>query len=236
MHDRSLGTLTSLVAITTAMWVALTIYRQATLPPINTLPDQIASIEGQLGLFKLNYANAGLITLANAALFAAMYVYCQDESPIWAAVGLVFVPMYALGNLVVYLSQVFVVPDLLVRYHDPASAAIAARWLALTLHEWSGSATEFLNLLSYALLGIASLIMGVLMRRKAPRLRTASLLLGISGALSILSLLGLGLENGLLTSMVMASGLVFLIAVVLLAGYFMRAPHPRRSAGATTAA
>jgi hypothetical protein len=235
MHNRSLGVLTSLVAITTAIWVALTLYRQITLPPINTLPDQIASIEGQLGLFKLNYANAGLITLANAALFAALYVYCRDESPLWAAVGLVFVPMYALGNLVVYLSQVFVVPELLALYHHPASTAMAARWLALTLHEWGGSATEFLNLLSYALLGIASVVMGLLMYRKAPGLRAGSLLLGISGTLSILSLVGLGLENSLLTSLVMVSGLVFLVAVVLLADYFLRALHPRESAGVTSA-
>ncbi|MEJ2710214.1 MAG: hypothetical protein P8074_21570 [Anaerolineales bacterium] len=236
MKTRPLSILTSAVTITTAVWVALTIYRQATLPPINTLADQIAFIEGQFGLFKLNYINAALITLANAALFAGLYVYCRDESPIWAAVGLVFVPMYAFGNLVVYLSQVFVVPELLALYHDPANSIVAQNFLAMTLQEWSGAAAEFVNLLSYALLGISSIVMGLLLKRKAAGLRAGSLLLAISGVLSILSLVGLGTGSALLASMVMVSGLIFLVAVVLLAAYFLHAYHPSRTAGITGAA
>lgn len=224
MKTHPLSILTSAVAITTAVWVALTIYRQITLPPINTLADQIAFIEGQFGLFKLTYANAALITLANAALFAGLYVFCREENPLWAAVGLVFVPMYALGNLVVYLSQVFVVPGLLALYHEPANAAVAESLLAMTLQEWSGSAAGFVNLLSYALLGIPSIVMGQLMYRKAAGLRAGSLLLAISGVLSILSLVGLGTGSAFLTSMVIVSGLIFLVALILLAGYFLRTP------------
>jgi hypothetical protein len=224
MKTRSINILTSVVAISTAAWVALTIYHQATLPPINTLTDQIAFIEEQLGLFKLTYINAAFITLANAALFAGLYVYCREENPLWAAVGLVFVPMYALGNLMVYLSQVFVVPELLALYHDPANFTVAQNLLAMTLQEWSGSAAEFLNLLSYALLGIPSIIMGLLMYHKATGLRSGSLMLAISGVLSILSLVGLGTSSAFLTSMVMVSGLIFLVALVLLVGYFLRLP------------
>lgn len=224
MKTRSLSILTSAVMISTAAWVALTIYRQATLPSINTLPDQIAFIEEQLGLFKLTYINAAFITLANAAFFAGLYAFCREENPLWAAVGLVFVPMYALGNLMVYLSQVFVVPGMLALYHDPANSAVAQNLLAITLQEWSGSAAEFLNLLSYALLGISSIVMGLLLKRKAAGLRSASLLLAISGVLSILSLVGLGTGSTLLVSMVMVSGLIFLVALVLLAGYFLRLP------------
>lgn len=224
MKTHPLSILTSAVAITTAVWVALTIYRQITLPPINTLADQIAFIEGQFGLFKLTYANAALITLANAALFAGLYVFCREENPLWAAVGLVFVPMYALGNLLVYLSQVFVVPGLLALYHEPANAAVAESLLAMTLQEWSGSAAGFVNLLSYALLGIPSIVMGLLMYRKAAGLRAGSLLLAISGVLSILSLVGLGTGSAFLTSMVIVSGLIFLVALILLAGYFLRTP------------
>jgi hypothetical protein len=224
MKTRPLSRITSVVAISTAAWVALTIYRQATLPPINTLPDQIASIEEQLGLFKLTYTNAALITLTNAAFFAGLYDFCREENPLWAAVGMVFVPMYALGNLVVYLSQVFVVPELLALYHDPANTLVAQNLLAMTLQEWSGSAAEFVNLLSYALLGISSIVMGLLLKRKAAGLRAGSLLLAISGVLSILSLVGLGTGSAFLTSMVIASGLVFLVALVLLVGYFLRLP------------
>jgi hypothetical protein len=224
MKTRPLSILTSAVAITTAVWVALTIYRQITLPPINTLADQIAFIEGQFGLFKLTYANAALITLANTALFVGLYVYCREQHTLWAAVALVFVPMYAIGNLLVYLSQVFVIPGLLTLYNDPANLTVAESLLVLTLHEWSGSAAEFVNVLSYALLGIPSIVMGLLMYRKAAGLRAGSLLLAISGVLSILSLVGLGTGSAFLMSMVMVSGLIFLVALVLLAGYFLHTP------------
>jgi hypothetical protein len=94
----------------------------------------------------------------------------------------------------------------------------------MTLQEWSGAAAEFVNLLSYALLGISSIVMGLLLKRKAAGLRAGSLLLAISGVLSILSLVGLGTGSAFLTSMVIASGLVFLVALVLLVGYFLRLP------------
>lgn len=70
----------------------------------------------------------------------AVYVYCRQHNLLWATVGFVFVPMYGLVNLLCYLSQVFVVPELLQWYQQPDMHAMAAPLLALTIHTWPGSA------------------------------------------------------------------------------------------------
>jgi hypothetical protein len=222
MNTRPIGILALTVALLTALWAGLFILDQATATPAHTLADKVAAIEGSLGLFVVNYTNAGLLTLATVALLAGFAVYCWDEDPLWSAVAFAFAPIYGLANTLVYLSQVFVIPGLLDLYRNPETAAVAETLLGLTIHNWDGSAVAFANALAYAVLGIPSIILGILLYRKAERLRVGSLLLAGSGVLSIVALLGVGIESAGLAFLSPLGGLVYMVALILLGVNFLR--------------
>jgi hypothetical protein len=158
-------------------------------------------------------------------MFAGYYAYCREVDPLWAVIALVFVPIYAVGNLVVYLYQVFVVPGLLDLFHTPETAAVAEVILGLTLHTWIGSITGFVNGLAYAALGIPSIIFGVLLHQKAHARRPGGVLLAASGVLSIIALLGIGMGNSMLMFMSPISGFVFLVGISILGVRFLQSSH-----------
>ena len=225
MRTRTIGIITLVTATLTALWGVVFLYTALLAPTIQTLADQVYAIEHQYGLFILNYANAGFLTVACVMMFAGYYAFCKEGEPLWAAIGLVFVPIYAVGNLVVYLSQVFIVPGLLDLYHEPAMAAVAEVILALTLHTWVGSITGFVNALAYAALGIPSIIFGVLLNQKAHAYRTGGVLLAASGALSIIALVSTGLGSSMLMFMSPVSGFVFLVGISILGVRFLQSSH-----------
>ncbi len=226
MKTRQIGILTLTVAVLTVIWVALFVYERLGAQAVYTLADRVAAIERNVGLHVLIYTNSGLLTLTGVAMLAGLYLYCREENPLWGVVALVLIPIYGLANLVVYLSQVFVVPGLLELYHQPETAAVAEILLGLTIHDWPGSVAGFVNALAYAVLGIASIILGLMMYRKSSSLRAGGVMLAISGILSIIALVGVGIHNALLAFMSPVGGFVYLIALSLLGVKFIRQPEP----------
>ncbi len=222
METKRLGWLALLVALATSLWVILLIVMTATSGQAQTLLERIAMLEAQKGLYLLNYANAGLITLGTAAFMAGLYSFTCAQDPFWAVIGLVFVPVYAGLNLVVYLSQVFLIPGLLAIYDQPQTNLLGELLLGLAIHDWPGSAAGFLNALAYAVLGVPSTIFGVLLVRRAAYLRAPGLLLVISAVLSWLALVGVGVGSALLAGMTLVSGLVFLLALIWLGIIYFR--------------
>jgi hypothetical protein len=225
MSTRTIGIITLFTATLTTLWGVMFLYTTLSAPTIQTLADQVSAIERQYRFFLLNYANAGFLTVACVIMFAGYYAYCKEVDPLWAVIALVFVPIYAVGNLVVYLSQVFVVPGLLDLFHTPETAAVAEVILGLTLHTWIGSITGFVNGLAYAALGIPSIIFGVLLYQKAHAYRPGGVLLAASGVLSIIALLGTGLGSSMLMFMSPVSGFVFLVGISILGVRFLQSFH-----------
>lgn len=222
MQTKRLGFLALFVAITTSLWVVLLIWMTATGGSVDVLPERIAAIEKQYGIWLVNYANAGLITLFTAAFLGGLYAYLKSEDAFWAAIGLVFIPVYAVLNLVVYLSQIFVVPVLLELYADPETYSMSELLLRMVIHDWPGSAAAFANALAYAMLGIPSIIFGNLLAHREAGLRIPGLLLAVSGGLSWISLAGVAAGSSLLARLTLVSGFVFLIALFWLGTSFLR--------------
>lgn len=222
MKTRTLGWILLFTALITTLWAILFIYSAATSPAVNTFTDQISIIENQGSLFILIYLNAGLLTLGFGASLAGLYLYCRDSQPLWATIALVFIPAYTLCNLIAYLSQVFVVPGLLEMYRDPQTSSMAEILLRLTIHTWPGSITEFINGLAYAIMGIPSMILGIIMYQKSKALRAGSLFLAFSGLLPIVALLGIGLNNAILKFFSPLGGFLALVGLILLGRQFLR--------------
>ncbi len=231
MQPRSITWILTITALLTALWATLFIYTTAASPAIQTLTDQISAIESQGAWFIFNYLNASLLTLAITASLASLYTYCRDSDLLWANIALVFVPIYAACNLVAYLSQVFVVPGLIQMAHEPQTAATAEILLRLTVHTWPGSFVEFLNGLAYAVLGIPSIILSILLARISKTMQTGSWVFALSGLFSIIALFGIGLSIPLLKYFSPLGGFLALTGLILFARQFYRQaqnalPHP----------
>lgn len=222
MKTRVTGMLTMAVVITTAIWVVITIATEMTAAPVVTLEEKIESLGNLDFLFYFNYVNAAMITLFSIAMFTGFYLYCRDDDGFWSAIAIAFVPIYGMGNSMAYLSQVFVVPHLLDLYRMPETTLLAKVLLGLTIHNWSGTAIEALNGLSYAILGIPSIIFSVIMFRKARGLRVGSVLLALSGILSIIAVVGIALQNPILGMMSLVGGFVYLISLSIIGLFFLR--------------
>jgi hypothetical protein len=223
MKTRSLGILTILVIVTTALWLVILIPTQISAPPVDVLHEKIAAMEPLDFVYYVTYVNAALITVFDVAMFAGLIQFCREEEPLWSTIAMAFLPIYGLGNLVAYLSQIFVVPLLLRHYEAPGARPVAEVLLGLTLQDWPGSAIQTLNGLSYGVLGIPSVIIGWIFTRKARGLRISGLLLIASGGLSFVALIGLATANYELAAATLASGAVFLAALVPMAGFFLSA-------------
>lgn len=211
--------------VLTALWVGLLIADMASAGPLETLDHVVAHAAQLHGLFYATYLNAALLTLAAVALFAALYVWLKSTVPGWAVIGLVFVPIYGAFNLTAYLMQVTLVPELLTLRLDPRYAAAANVLLRLTLLSWSGSATAFFNGLAYAILGIPSIVYGLLLRRGGGALAWGGLLLAFNGAACILGVVGFLIGSTLLAQGVVIGGILFLAAMFPLAwGFWYAGP------------
>ena len=224
MNKRITGILTLAVAITTFIWGVITVGNVVTTPTVTTLEEKIEAMGHLDFLFYFNYINAALITLLSVAMLTGFFMYCRKEAELWSTIAFAFVPIYGMGNIVAYLSQVFVVPHLLDLYHQPETEIIAKVLLGLLIHDWYETAIGALNVLSYAILGIPSIIYAVIMFHRARGLRVGSMLLALSGVLSIVAVLGVALQNPMLEMMSLVGGLMYMISLSIIGVFFLRQP------------
>lgn len=215
MKTRFAAIIALLLTAATYLWVALMIADSARHPPVTNPYDAINYATGQDWLYTLNYANAALITILATLLFAALYGVFKEAAPNAMLTGLVFVPVYTTMNLFVYLSQITIVPGLvMVRATLSALPNGMDMIVALLVQLWPGSITAMLNVLAYAVLGIPSLIYGLEMLRRGPLMRAAGILLGLNGIAALLGFVGLVTQNSILMSGVIISGVFFALSLI----------------------
>ena len=223
MKTRVVGILALAVAITTLVLAVIMAGGEVTATPATTLEEKIESLGDPGLLFYLAYVNAVLITILGVAMFAGFFAYYRDKAGLWSTIAFAFVPIYGLGNIIAYSSQVFVVPHLLDLYHQPETRMIAQVLLGLAIHNWYGTAIEALNILSYAILGIPSIIFAVIMF-KTKGLRVGSILLALSGVLSFVAVVGVATQNLILGMMTLVSAAMYMVSLVIIGVFFVRQP------------
>jgi hypothetical protein len=224
MKTRLFASLSMLCGLATTAWLGLLIIENLRRGPVETFKQALAYATRQEALFTITYLNAAFITLLATALMACLYLYCRAEAPEWSLMGLVFVPNYATINLFVYLSQITLVHALATLQQTAELQAVALTMLRLTIQAWEGSATAYFNLVAYALLGIPSIIYGILLIRHGLYLKIAGGFLALSGVASLLALAGASLHIDFLSGLSIVSGGLFLICLAPLTIGFWRAP------------
>lgn len=214
--------------VVTALWLGFLIAGMARNGPISTFEQALSFVSRQDVLFYASYLNAALITLIATALMTGLYLFCRPAAPEWSLIGLVFVPVYCLMNMVVYLSQITLIP-LLVQLRQTAEAQAAVDvLLSITVQAYPGSIIGYFNNLAYALLGIPSIIFGVILIRKSPLWQITGWLLALNGIACLLGIFGITIHNSFLSLGSLAGGVLFLVALFPLSLAFWRetpAPH-----------
>jgi hypothetical protein len=197
----------------TLLWVILMIGSQIINGPIATLEDAIRSVQNINFLHILTYLNAAALTAVAVLLYFAFYQYLKSDHPILSALGLVFVPVYGIFNLLVYFSQITIVPALATR-----NTIGLAQWLQI----WPQSTIATLNQVAYALLGLSSILFGIAFLRKDSSTRLAAIFLILNGIACILGLIGVLIGNSLLGMGSLVGGVLFLVAVAMLGFQYRR--------------
>lgn len=215
-ENRLLGAVAATCLVVTVIWLVLFIYGTATQGAVETMDQALASVAETGALHHLTYVNATLVTVSALMLFAGLAVRCGAAAPLWAAMGAAFVPIYGLLNLFAYLSQITIVPRLVAL--RPGANVV----LAQMVQAWPGSAVNVLNNLGYAVLGVPSIIFGLLMSRETPSMRVAGILLALSGVASIVGLVGIVAQSAALGLGSIVGGVLFLAALVPLSVVWLR--------------
>ncbi len=231
MRTKLLGVLSLISLAVTILWLVFLIVGLAAAGPLDTFEQVLAHVNKLDVVFYLTYANAALITVSAVMLFAALYLYYKPIAPEWSAIGATFVPIYGAMNLIVYLSQVTVVPRLLQLQALPEYQALSQFLLRQAIQQWPDSAISIVNNLAYAVLGVPSIIFGVLMLKSVPALRLGGILLGISGIASIAGFIGIAAQSAWLSQGSFIGGVLFLLALVPMSWAFFTMQNLNRGAG-----
>jgi hypothetical protein len=222
MKTKLTGILSLLALITTLLFLVFFIVDMAGAGPMNTFEQVLAHVSLQTPLWTLSYVNVTLLTVFASALMASLYSLCREISPAWAAVGLVFVPVYCALNLFSYFSQITIVPRLIELGADPQYTAFAKFLLRQLLQSWPDSAVSIFNNTAYGVLGIPSILFGVLLPRLDGRLKLGGWLLILNGAACLIGVVGYAARQPLLSLGSLVGAVFFLAALFPLTWTFIR--------------
>ncbi len=223
MQTKLLGVLSLICLVFTVLWLVCVIAGgMAVAGPLETFEQVLARVNKADAILYLTYTNAALITVSAVMLFAALYVYYEPMAPEWSAIGVTFVPIYGAMNLIVYLSQITVLPRLLELHAKPEHQTLSQFFLRQAIHLWPDSAAFIVNNLAYAVLGVPSIIFGVLMLKSAPALRLSGVLLSLSGLACIAGFIGIAVQSAWLSQGSFGGGVLFLLALVSMTWVFLQ--------------
>ena len=225
MKVRVVGLLGLTCLLGTALWLALLITSVASAGSLTSFEQVLSHVRGLGVVFYATYFNAALITIVAVMLFSALYVLFRPADPVWATIGVAFVPIYGAMNIAVYLSQITVVPRLLELMASPEYQALAAFALRQAVQQWPDSAVAIVNNLAYAVLGIPSVIFGIFLYRALSALKLCGVLLALSGLASIVGFVGIAVDSALLGNGSLVGGVLFLLALAPMAWVFLRDPE-----------
>lgn len=222
LKTKPLGIISLVTLVLTIIWLALLIMDMKSAGPMETFEQVLARVAKLDAIFYLTYINATLITLSATMLFAGLYFYLKPIAPQWSIIGAVFVPIYSVLNLFAYLSQITIVPQLLAARHVAGYQSASNLLLGQMIQQWPGSAVFVFNNLAYAILGIPSIIFGMILLKHSRPLRLAGVLLALNGVACIIGIIGIILGNGIIGIGSVIGGVLFLWALIPLSLVFLR--------------
>jgi hypothetical protein len=222
MPNKSIGVLALVLFVLTLLWLVFMLTGVANYGIHENFDELLSLLSKGDALFYVAYVNAALITAIVTLLFASLFVYCKAKSPVWAVIALIFVPVYSFLNLISYLSQVTLVPYLMNLSNNQNFTNASEVLLRLTVQQWPQSFIWFMNNLAYAVLGIPSVVFGIILIHDKTLLKIAGVLLSLNGIACIIGVAGVLMHNDVLSVGSALGGAIYLVALIPLSIGFLR--------------
>jgi hypothetical protein len=171
-------------------------------------------------LFYITYLNVVILTGMVLMLFGLLYLFFRDTYPAASLSGMLFVPVYAAYNLLVYVSQVSMVPKLIENSGPGAESEVMEFFLGHMIQMYEGSAIGMLNHFAYAVLGVPSILYGRMVYRLNPAGKISGAALILSGTVCMIGFAGILAGNEVLSFGSALGGMLFWLALLAMAFSF----------------
>jgi hypothetical protein len=165
-------------------------------------------------LFKLTYMNAVFTTITVTIFFTRLFSACKEVNKDWAYIGIMFIPIYSILNILVYLSQVTVIPRLIAQMDISGNTEVYKIILSQFVQGWSGSMMFVMNQTAYMILGIPSILFGSLVVKHIKSHKVFGFLLLFNGIACVIGGIGTVLDNQLFSTASVIGGVIFLLALL----------------------
>ncbi|MGF1585627.1 MAG: hypothetical protein ACFCUM_09920 [Bacteroidales bacterium] len=201
---------TSLILLVqTVIWLVFTGVSMSQVESSWTSEDYVDWASDPDIFFMGNYINATLLTITAIMLFAFLYNYLKIKYGSYASIGFVFIPIYGVINIFCYSIQISVIPLIAINSLDsPDKIYFASQFIQANYTSFIG----FMNGMSYAILGIPSIVYGILMFRELKKF--SGIFISLNGVFCIIGIIGYIIENNILASGIMIGGILFMGGLV----------------------
>ncbi len=204
-----------ILLVQTVIWIVFTGVSMSQVESTWTYTDYVSWASKPDFFFIGNYVNATLLTITAVVLFTFLYGFLKDKYESSAIFGLVFIPIYGIINIVCYSIQISVVPVIAGNSIDsPDKIFFASQFIQAN----SKSIIGFMNGTAYAILGIPSIIYGILMFKELKKL--SGVLILLNGISCIIGIVGFIVSNSILAKGIMIGGIIFLGGLAAMAFEF----------------
>jgi hypothetical protein len=181
-------------------------------------------------IYQLNYVIATLMTFFTVAMFSALYLEAKEELPLESHIGILFVPMYAVTNIIVYGSQIRIVPEI-IKNLEMGNNMILDHWVFQMLQSVHGSIFNIVNAFAYAVLGIPCIFFAFSLYKKNRMGKIAAILLILTAIASFIGFIGANIYSATLVEGIRISGFIFIAAVLFIFMHYVEIERNLKNGG-----
>lgn len=204
--------ITSLILLVlTIVWIVFTGISMSQVKASWSDYDYLKWVSNPDIFYTVNYINATILTFVVVILFTVLFKYLYEKSKLLALMGLIFIPIYGVLNLVCYSIQITIIPTIAKNVIRSSGDLQFALQLVQSRSE---TIIGFINGLAYAILGIPSIIYGYLLSKDKKKL--SGLFLLLNGVLCVVGIIGYMMKDPILSTGIMLGGIVFLMSLAFM--------------------
>ncbi|MFC1493197.1 hypothetical protein ACFL6O_04495 [candidate division KSB1 bacterium] len=190
---------------------------------VETVEDYVQYREAGVQNSKFEHISTVLFTVSLFFFFISLYQFCKIKNPEWAAMGVFFLPPFAVIMLLLNAMQMSVMPQLISMYHQPEYQQAISMLFSQFLPGTENQAASIGNVV-LIFLGIPALIFGLLLSQEQKLLKVTGILIAVSGIgfLGEYFSFSFTFPGWFSTILAFASFIGLLISLILLSIIFLR--------------
>jgi len=209
--EKTIRKISTISLVLTVTWLIFTIISMSQVLPSWTDFDYIIWASQPDIFYLVNYINVTLLTFMVIALFTVLFIHILEINKIMAFLGIVFIPIYGIMNIICYSIQINIVPLIAKKALNTSDGLL---FVSQLIQANSNSIIGFINGLAYSILGITSFIYGYVLIKNFKKGSGLSLI--INGILCIIGIIGYILKNEIISMGIILGGISFLVGLMFM--------------------